>query len=318
LSLPTWELGKKVATRQAFGDALKSLGDARPDVVAIDAEVGNSTFTEIFQEAHPDRFFQTYIAEQQMVATAVGMSVRHFVPFAATFAAFLSRAYDFIRMSAISKANIRLCGSHAGVSIGEDGPSQMALEDLAMMRAVGGSTVLYPCDANQTARLVAEMADQRGIVYMRTTRAATPVVYNADDAFPIGGSKVLKSSGSDKVTIVAAGITVPEALQAAEELGKAGVAARVIDLYSVKPVDVKTLQAAASETGGIVVVEDHWPQGGIGGAVLEGLASTGQPLPKVTLLGVTKLPGSGTPAELLDTCGISARHIVEAGQALAK
>jgi transketolase len=177
---------------------------------------------------------------------------------------------------------------------------------------------LYPCDANQTARLVAEMADQQGIVYMRTTRAATPVVYNPDDSFPIGGSKVLKSSGSDTVTIVAAGITVPEALAAADELGQAGIAARVIDLYSVKPVDVKTLQAAATETGGIVVVEDHWPQGGLGGAVLEGLASTGQPLPRVKLLGVTKLPGSGTPTELLDACGISAKHIVEAAKALAK
>jgi transketolase len=318
LDLPTWELGKKYATRQAFGDALKALGNARQEVVVIDAEVGNSTFTEIFQEAHPDRFFQTYIAEQQMVATAVGMSVRHFVPFAATFAAFLSRSYDFIRMSAISKANIRLCGSHAGVSIGEDGPSQMALEDLAMMRAVGGSTVLYPCDANQTAKLVAEMADRHGVVYMRTTRAATEVVYAADESFPIGGSKVLKSSGSDKVTLVAAGITIPEALAAAEELGKAGIAARVIDLYSVKPVDVATLAAAASETGGIVVVEDHWAQGGLGSAVLEGLASTGNPLPKVTQLGVTKLPGSGTPAELLDLCGISAKHIVEAARALAK
>jgi transketolase len=316
LNLPTWEVGKKMATRQAFGDALKALGEGRPDVVAIDAEVGNSTFTEIFQEAFPDRFFQTYIAEQQMVATAVGMSVRHYTPFAATFAAFLSRAYDFIRMSAISKANIRLCGSHAGVSIGEDGPSQMALEDLAMMRAVGGSTVLYPCDANQTAKLVAEMADTKGIVYMRTTRAATPVVYGADASFPIGGAKVLKSTGSDTVTIVAAGITIPEALAAADELGKSGVNARVIDLYSVKPVDVKTLSAAASETKGIVVVEDHWPEGGLGSAVLEGLASTGNPLPKVTLLGVSKLPGSGTPAELLDVCGISARHIVEAAKAL--
>jgi transketolase len=317
LRLPSWEVGKKLATRQAFGDALKALGEARPDVVVIDAEVGNSTFTEIFDEAFPDRFFQTYIAEQQMIATAVGMSVRGFVPFAATFAAFLARAYDFIRMSAISRANIRLCGSHAGVSIGEDGPSQMALEDLAMMRAVAGSTVLYPCDANQTAKLVAEMADQQGIVYMRTTRAATPVMYGAEDAFPIGGSTVLRSSGSDAVTIVAAGITVPEALAAADELAKGGVNARVIDAYSVKPIDVATLQKAAGETKGIVVVEDHWPEGGLGAAVLEGLASTGQPLPTVRLLGVSSLPGSGTPAELLDVSGISARHIVEAARELA-
>jgi len=317
LKLPTWEVGKRLATRQAFGDALKALGAARQDVVVIDAEVGNSTFTEIFQEDFPDRFFQTYIAEQQMIATAVGMSVRGFVPFAATFAAFLARAYDFIRMSAISQANIRLCGSHAGVSIGEDGPSQMALEDLAMMRAVGGSTVLYPCDANQTAQLVAAMADRQGIVYMRTTRAATPVVYGPDESFPIGGSKVLKSSASDAVTIVAAGITVPEAMAAADELGSAGICARVIDLYSVKPVDVATLGAAASETKGIVVVEDHWAEGGLGSAVLEGLASTGQPLPKVKLLGVKQLPGSGTPAELLDVSGISARHIVAAAKSIA-
>jgi len=317
LQLPTWEVGKKLATRQAFGDALKALGAARSDVVVIDAEVGNSTFTEIFQEDFPDRFFQTYIAEQQMVATAVGMSVRGFVPFAATFAAFLARAYDFIRMSAISQANIRLCGSHAGVSIGEDGPSQMALEDLAMMRAVGGSTVLYPCDANQTAQLVAAMADQQGIVYMRTTRAATPVVYGPEESFKIGGSRVLKSSGSDAVTIVAAGITVPEALAAAEELGSAGISARVVDAYSVKPIDVATLKAAASETKGIVVVEDHWAEGGLGSAVLEGLASTGQPLPAVRLLGVKQLPGSGTPAELLDVSGISARHIVEAAKSIA-
>jgi transketolase len=312
LSLPTWELGKKFATRQAFGEALKAVGAARPEVVAIDAEVGNSTFTEIFEEAFPDRFFQTYIAEQQMVATAVGMSVRGYVPFAATFAAFLSRAYDFIRMSAISRANIRLCGSHAGVSIGEDGPSQMALEDLAMMRSVGGSTVLYPCDANQTAHLVASMADQHGVVYMRTTRAATPVIYGPGESFPIGGSKVVRQSDNDAVTIVAAGITLPEAMTAADELAKAGIAARVIDAYSVKPIDVATLQAAAEATKAFVVVEDHWPEGGLGAAVLEGLASTGNPVPPTTLLGVTKLPGSGTPAQLLDACGISAKHIVEA------
>ena len=310
-SARSWRPGRRSATR--------SRRSARPatDVVVIDAEVGNSTFTEIFQEDFPDRFFQTYIAEQQMVATAVGMSVRGFVPFAATFAAFLARAYDFIRMSAISQANIRLCGSHAGVSIGEDGPSQMALEDLAMMRAVGGSTVLYPCDANQTAQLVAAMADQQGVVYMRTTRAATPVVYGPDESFPIGGSKVLKSSGSDAVTIVAAGITVPEALAAAEELGE-GRHQRPRDRRLLGEADRRgDAQGGGSETKGIVVVEDHWAEGGLGSAVLEGLASTGQPLPTVTLLGVTKLPGSGTPAELLDVSGISARHIVEAAKGIA-
>jgi transketolase len=193
----------------------------------------------------------------------------------------------------------------------------MALEDLAMMRSVSGSTVLYPCDANQTAHLVAEMADHHGVVYMRTTRAATPVIYEASDSFPIGGSKVVRQSDNDAVTIVAAGITVSEALAAADELAKGGINARVIDAYSVKPIDAPTLQAAAAATKGIVVVEDHWPEGGLGAAVLEGLASAGRPMPPVKLLGVTKLPGSGTPAQLLDECGISARHIVEAAKGLA-
>jgi transketolase len=208
-----------------------------------------------------------------------------------------------------------LCGSHAGVSIGEDGPSQMALEDLSMMRSVGGSTVLYPCDANQTAKLVAEMAEQDGISYLRSTRAATPVVYGPDEPFPVGGSKVLRQSERDAVTIVAAGITVFEALAAHDELAQAGIATRVIDAYSVKPIDVQTLRQAAAETAGFVVVEDHWPEGGLGAAVLEGLASTGQQIPPVRLLGVSKIPGSGTPAELMDACGISARHIVEAVRA---
>jgi transketolase len=313
---PGYEVGSKLATRQAYGDALRALGDARSDIIGIDAEVGNSTFSELFGKAHPDRYFQVYIAEQQMIAMAVGLSVRGFVPFAATFAAFLSRAYDFIRMAAISQANIRLCGSHAGVSIGEDGPSQMALEDLAMMRSVGGSTVLYPCDANQTWSLVSAMADREGIVYMRTTRAATAVMYGPEEAFPIGGSKVLRRSDRDNVTVVAAGITVQEALKAHAELQKEGIAARVIDAYSVKPIDVETLRTAAGETQGIVVVEDHWPEGGLGAAVLEAFADGATPLPRVRLLGVTKIPGSGTPAELLDECGISAGHIVEAVRAL--
>ena len=318
-ALPSYELGSKMATRQAYGQALTAVGAVRPDVVAIDAEVGNSTFSELFQKAYPERYFQAYIAEQQMVAMAVGMSVRGFVPYAAMFAAFFARAYDFIRMAAISRANIRLCGSHAGVSIGEDGPSQMGLEDLAMFRAVAGSTVLYPCDAGQTARLVADMADRSGIVYLRTTRAATPVIYGPGESFPIGGSKVLRRSGNDRVAIVAAGITVHEALAAHAELAKQDIAARVIDAYSVKPIDVETLRAAALEApGGIVVVEDHWPEGGLGSAVLEALADGPAPPPRVRLLGVSKLPGSGTPAELMDDCGISARHIVEAARSLAK
>src|SRR5919198_67996 len=248
LELPTWDESEEVATRRAYGDALVALGSARGDVVALDGEVNNSTYAELFAEAHPDRYFEMYIAEQQLVAAAVGLQVRNWVPFGSSFAAFFSRAYDFIRMAAISQANIRLCGSHAGVSIGEDGPPQMALEDLAMMRAVHGSTVVYPCDANQTARLVAQMADREGIVFMRTTRAATPVIYGADEGFPIGGSRVLREG--DDITIVAAGITLHEALKAAEELEGEGISARVIDLYSVKPVDGETLRTAAEATGG--------------------------------------------------------------------
>ncbi|MFL5939421.1 MAG: transketolase [Gaiellaceae bacterium] len=314
LVLPTWQRGDEVATRRAYGDALAALGAARGDVVALDGEVSNSTYAEIFAKAHPDRYFEMFIAEQQMLAAAVGLQVRKWVPFASTFAAFLSRAYDFIRMAAISQANIRLCGSHAGVSIGEDGPSQMALEDLAMMRAVHGSTVLYPSDANQTARLVVEMADREGIVFMRTTRAATPVLYDAGDEFPVGGSRVLRQ-GED-VAIVAAGITLHESLKAADRLIAEGIDARVIDLYSVKPVDVETLRAAAEATGGrIITVEDHWAEGGIGDAVLEAL-SDGELPTRVVRLAVRELPGSGKPAELLAAAGIDAEHIADAARAL--
>src|SRR5580765_3377249 len=314
LELPTWELGEEVATRLAYGDALAALGNARGDVVALDGEVSNSTYAEIFRDAHPDRYFEMYIAEQQMVAAAVGLQVRGWVPFASTFAAFLSRAYDFIRMAAISQANIRLCGSHAGVSIGEDGPSQMALEDLAMMRAVHGSTVLYPSDANQTAKLVAEMAERDGIVFMRTTRAATPVLYGSDDEFPVGGSRTLREG--DDLTIVGAGITLHESLKAAEQLAGEGIEARVIDLYSVKPVDGETLRAAAEATGGrILTVEDHWPEGGIGDAVLEAL-SDGEAPARMVRLAVREMPGSGKPAELLAAAGIDAEHIATAARSL--
>ncbi len=314
LELPTWDEGEEVATRRAYGDALVALGSARGDVVALDGEVNNSTYAELFAEAHPERYFEMYIAEQQLVAAAVGLQVRGWVPFASSFAAFFSRAYDFIRMAAISRANIRLCGSHAGVSIGEDGPSQMALEDLAMMRAVHGSTVLYPSDANQTAKLVVQMADREGIVFLRTTRAATPVIYSADTEFPIGGSRVLRDG--DDVAIVAAGITLHQSLEAADRLAAEGVNARVIDLYSVKPVDGETLRAAAEATGGrILTVEDHWPEGGIGDAVLEAL-SDGETAARVVRLAVRDMPGSGKPAELLAAAGIDAAHIVEAAQAL--
>ena len=315
LELPSWQHGEEVATRRAYGDALAALGAARGDVVALDGEVSNSTYAEIFRDAHPDRYFEMYIAEQQMVAAAVGMQVRGWVPFASTFAAFLTRAYDFIRMAAISRANIRLCGSHAGVSIGEDGPSQMALEDLAMMRAVHRSTVLYPSDPNQTARLVAEMADREGIIFMRTTRAATPVLYDASDEFQVGGSRVLRQG--DDLAIVAAGITLHESLKAADKLIAEGIDARVIDLYSVKPVDVDTLRAAAEATGGrIITVEDHWLEGGIGDAVLEALSDDGELPPQVVRLAVRDMPGSGKPAELLAAAGIDADHIAQAARAL--
>src|SRR5919204_6542128 len=242
LELPAWDEGEEVATRRAYGDALVALGAARGDVVALDGEVNNSTFAELFAEAYPDRYFEMYIAEQQLVAAAVGLQVRNWVPFASSFAAFFTRAYDFIRMAAISRANIRLCGSHAGVSIGEDGPSQMALEDLAVMRAVHGSTVLYPSDPNQTAQLVQAMAELEGISFMRTTREKTPVLYPPEDTFVVGGSKVVKQSDNDWVTVVAAGLKLHEAMKAYDALQKEGINTRLIDAYSVKPMDAKTLQ----------------------------------------------------------------------------
>jgi transketolase len=315
VELPAYEIGEEVATRKAYGDALKALGDGRGDVVALDGEVSNSTYAEIFRDAHPDRYFEMYIAEQQMVAAAVGIQVRKWKPFASTFAAFFTRAYDFVRMAAISRANIKLCGSHAGVSIGEDGPSQMALEDLAAFRAVHSSTVLYPSDANQTARLVEEMADRDGIVFLRTTRANTPVIYEAGEDFPVGGSKVVRSSDEDEVTLIGAGITLHEALKAANRLAEEGVSARVIDLYSVKPVDEETLRAAAEATGRIVVAEDHWPEGGLGEAVLSVFADSDEH-PRVEHLAVRDMPGSGKPAELLAAAGIDAEHIAAAARKL--
>jgi transketolase len=312
LELPTWEVGDEEATRGAYGAALKALGGVREDIVALDGEVSNSTYSQEFAKEYPERYFEMFIAEQQMVAAAVGMSVRHRVPFASSFAAFFSRAYDFIRMAAISHANIRLSGSHAGVSIGEDGPSQMALEDLAMMRAVHGSTVLQPCDANQTAKLVAEMADTDGIIFLRTLRPKTPVIYEPSEDFPIGGSKVVRSSDDDAVTVVASGITVPEAIKAADELQDSGVAIRVIDAYSIKPIDGETLRAAAQATGGkVVAVEDHWPEGGLGEAVLSALSEETDTL-HFEHLAVGIMPGSGKSAELMDAAGIDASHIADA------
>ncbi|MFI7688996.1 transketolase [Nonomuraea sp. NPDC049655] len=308
-TLPAYEVGAKAATRAAFGAALTALGAARGDVVALDGEVADSTKTEEFGQAFPERFFEMYIAEQQLVAAAVGLSVRGWTPYAATFAAFLTRAHDFIRMAGVSQASIRLVGSHAGVSIGEDGPSQMGLEDLAMMRAVYGSTVLYPCDANQAAALTVEMADVSGVSYLRTTRGETPVIYPPGERFPVGGSRVLRRSPDDRATIVAAGITVHEALAAADELTAAGIPVGVIDLYSIKPVDAAVLVEAATTTGNLITVEDHRLEGGLGDAVLDAVSELG---PRVVKLAVTGLPGSATPEEQLADARIDRHAIAEA------
>ena len=311
--LPRYDVGSEVPTRRAFGDALLALGKARPNVVVLDGDVQNSTYTEDFAKAYPERFFESYIAEQLMIGAAVGFQVRGYNPYAATFAAFLTRAYDFIRMAAVSRAKIRLCGSHAGISIGEDGASQMGLEDLAMFRAVHGSIVLYPCDGNQTAQLVALMADHPGIAYIRTTREKTPVLYQPTEDFRIGGSRVLRHSDKDQATIVAAGITVGEALKAYDQLKSRGILVRVIDAYSVKPIDRQTLHAAAREAGGkILTVEDHWPEGGLGDAVLDAFTSSGLPMPQVVKAAVPDMPSSGKPAELLHWAGIDADGIAEA------
>lgn len=309
VQLPVYSDG--IATRKAYGEALAALA-ARQNVVVIDAEVGNSTHTEDFDKVAPERFFQLFIAEQAMVGAAIGLQVVGKTAFAATFGAFLTRAYDFVRMAAVSRADLRLAGSHAGVSIGEDGPSQMALEDLAMMRAVHGATVLYPADGNATAQLVGQTADLPGISYVRTTREKTNPLYGADETFPIGGSKTLRFSDGDRVTLIGAGVTLYESLKAADTLAQEGITARVIDLYSVKPVDSATLRQALAETGLLVVVEDHWLEGGLGDAVLSGLAENGAALSgRVVKIGVTEMPGSGKPDELRDWAGISAGRIVE-------
>jgi transketolase len=315
-ALPAYELGTKTATRRAYGEALAALGDAREDVVAMDGEVSNSTFSGLFAEAHPDRFFEMFVAEQQMIAAAVGFDVRGLKAFASAFAAFFSRAYDFIRMAAISRASVRIAGSHAGVATGEDGPSQMALEDIAMFRAVHGSTVLYPSDANQTAKLVAAAADNPGITYLRTTRADTEVIYPPNTEFEIGGSRLLRASPHDDVTIAAAGITVHEALEAARRLADDGIRARVVDVYSVKPIDRAALIESVTATHGrLITVEDHWPEGGLGDAVLAALADSGLSL-RTVALAVRNLPGSGRPSELLHAARIDADAIAEAVRSL--
>ena len=317
ISPTSYARGDKVATRRAYGDAVTALGARDPRVVALDGEVSNSTYADAFAKAHPDRYFEMFIAEQQMVASAVGLSVRGYKPFASTFAAFLTRAYDFIRMAAISQASVRLVGSHAGVEIGADGPSQMALEDLAMMRAVQGSTVLYPSDAVSAAALVDEMARTDGISYLRTTRGAYPVLYGAEESFRPGGSKILRSGPSDAVTLIGAGVTLHECLRAADQLALDGIHARVIDLYSIKPIDTDMLVAAADATGGrLVVAEDHHPEGGLGSAVVAALVEAGVQQLRLAHLSVSQLPASGTPAELLAAAGIDAPHIASAAAAL--
>ena len=310
LELPAYELASEVATRKAYGEALAALGRYRGDVVALDGEVSNSTYTEIFRDELPDRYFEMYIAEQQLIATAVGMQALGWRPFASTFGAFLSRAYDFIRMSAISRASYCIVGSHAGVSIGEDGPSQMALEDIASIRALHGSTVLHPCDANQTARLVAKMADREGIVYLRTLRSATPVIYDPAEDFEIGGSRTLR--GGHDVAIIGCGVTVHEALRAADTLAAEGIEARVIDLYSIKPLDAPTIQSLSMP---IVTVEDHAPEGGVGEAVLSALAQV-QPRAILVQLAVRNIPHSGKPDELMREARIDADAIADAAREL--
>lgn len=315
VELPTFDVGEEIATRKAYGPALAALADVDPRVVALDGEVSNSTGVADFVQAHPERFFEMFIAEQQMVAAATGLAARGYIAYASSFAAFLSRAADFVRMAPVSRADLRLVGSHAGVEIGADGPSQMGLEDLAMMAATQGSTVLYPSDATSTAALVAAMADLHGVSYLRTTRGGYPVLYGPEEEFPVGGSKTLRRSAHDAVTLIGAGVTLHEALGAAEALAEEGVQARVIDAYSVKPIDAEGIRAAVAETGGrAVVAEDHHREGGLGAAVLAALAA--EPLADLHLehLAVDGVPGSGTTAELLDWAGIDAAHIARAAR----
>lgn len=306
------KLGDQVATREAYGDALVKLADKDPRIVALDGDTKNSTFSEKLLKAHPERFLEMFIAEQNMVGVAMGLAARGKIPFVSTFAAFLTRAYDQIRMAGVSQSNVKFCGSHAGISIGEDGPSQMGLEDLAMFRPIPGSIILYPSDAVSTERLMAQAATHRGICYIRTSRPKTPVLYSNEEQFPVGGSKVVRKSDKDRVTVVAAGITLHEALKAALKLASEGISIRVIDAYSVKPIDGTAILSAAKDTGGrVIVVEDHYEQGGLGDAVLNAVGNQ----VKVVKLAVHEIPRSGPPEALLDKYGISAANIVNAVKA---
>jgi transketolase len=316
--LPRYSPGTLVPVRQAYGEALIALAGRRDDLVALDAGVNSSTYTNLLTAAHPERYFELHVAEQQLVATAVGLQVRGWTVFLSTFAAFLSRAHDFLRMAAVSGANIKVVGSHAGVCIGKDGTSQMGLEDVAMLRAIHGSVVLYPSDANQASKLVAAMADHHGISYLRTTRTPTPVVYSPDEPFELGGSRVVRRSDRDDVALVGAGITLHEALRAADLLADEGISARVIDCYSVKPIDQATLRQAAREAAGrLVVVEDHRPEGGLGDAVLEALADTPE-RPRIAKLAVSCQPGSGPPEKLRSLAGIDTAHVAAAARRLVR
>ncbi len=313
---PSYKPGDTVATREAFGAALAALGEANPLVVGLDADVKNSTYTDKFGKKFPERFFENFIAEQNMIGAAAGLAACGKIPFAATFACFLTRAYDFIRMAAISQSNIKLVGTHVGVSIGEDGPSQMGLEDIAMLGAQPGVVVLYPSDATSMYRLVEAAASHRGMVYLRAGRPKSPVLYGPEERFQIGGSKIVRQSASDKLTIVAAGVTLFEALKAYDQLQSAGIAARVIDLYSVAPIDRATLMDSARATGGrVLTVEDHYAHGGLGDAVLAALGTEGI---RVHKLAVRAIPHSGKPEELIDHFGIGARSIVEAATHIIK
>jgi transketolase len=305
---PAYKPGEAYATRKAYGNALSRLYPAFPDMVVLDCEVSNSTYAEIFHEAFPERYFEMYIAEQNMVGMAVGLSSRGKMPFVSTFAAFFTRAFDQIRMSGYSKVNVKFAGSHAGVSIGEDGPSQMGLEDIAMFRNVIDSVVFYPSDAVSTEKLVEQAAGYNGIVYLRTTRGATPVIYDPSETFQIGGNKVLKESAGDRIAVIAAGVTLFEALGAYEELKKEGIPVKVIDLYCIKPIDASQLKAALGAANVVVTVEDHHPEGGLGEAVLSALANEAI---TVHSLAVRRIPRSGHPAELLDYEEISKAAIVK-------
>lgn len=304
----TFKMGDSYATRNAFGEALAHLVGQHPEIISIDGDTKNSTFAQTLMEAAPEHFFEMFIAEQNMIGVAVGLAKRGKKVFASTFGAFLTRAYDQIRMAAVSQANFVCVGSHCGVSIGEDGPSQMALEDLAMFRAVCGSTVLYPADAHATFQLVKQALKQPGIIYLRTNRPKTEIIYGPNEEFPIGGSKTIKSCPEDRLTLIGAGVTLYEALKAHGVLAAEGVNTRVIDLYSVKPVDRVTLKQAAQETGRLLVIEDHWFEGGLGDAVYN--AFEGEKPPIIHKLAVTQMPRSGKPEELLDAHGLSARAII--------